>query len=58
MVDWLDDWFEGHPEVDDDLVPGSTITIPTPNGPATGTVIGTPPAVSPSTKEAGLAVAV
>ena len=58
MVDWLDDWFADHPDVDDDLVPGSTITIDTPKGPATGTVIGTPPAVSPSGKEAELSVAV
>lgn len=58
MVDWLDDWFADHPFVDDNLVPGSTITIDTPKGPATGTVIGTPPAVSLSTREADLSVAV
>ena len=58
MVDWLDDWFEGHPKVDDDLVAGSTVTIDTPKGPATGTVIGTPPAVLPSAEESDLSVAV
>ena len=58
MVEWLDDWFADHPFVDDNLVPGSTITIDTPKGPATGTVIGTAPAVSVSTREADLSVAV
>jgi hypothetical protein len=58
MVDWFDDWFDGHPFVDDNLAPGSTITIDTPKGPATGTVIGTPVAVSSSSKESDLSVAV
>ena len=39
---WFADWFGGHPDVDDDLEPGSTFTVDTPNGPATATVIGTP----------------
>ncbi|HMZ15893.1 MAG TPA: hypothetical protein PLS04_17295, partial [Mycobacterium sp.] len=42
-VAWFGDWFNGNTDVGDDLVPGSTITIATPAGPATGTVIGTLP---------------
>ncbi len=39
---WLDDWFRGRTAVGDDLMPGSTIVISTPEGPATATVIGVP----------------
>lgn len=48
-VAWLDDWFEGRTDVGDDLLPGSTIVIPTPEGPARGVVIGdaAAPAVVP-----------
>jgi hypothetical protein len=41
-VAWLNDWFQGRTAVGDDLVPGSTIVIGTPEGPATATVIGAP----------------
>lgn len=41
-VQWVNDWFDGNTEADDDLQPGSTITISTPNGTAVGKVIGTP----------------
>lgn len=48
-VDWLGDWFAGRTDVGDDLAPGSTIVIPTPEGPARGVVIGhaAAPAVAP-----------
>lgn len=44
-VAWLDDWFRGRTHVGDGLRPGSTIVIPTPNGPARGVVIGDPNAI-------------
>lgn len=44
---WLNDWFSGDAGADDDLVPGTTVTIATANGPAVGTVIGTPTSVAP-----------
>ena len=43
---WFDEWFDGDTGVGDDLVPGSTIDIPTPQGTAHGVVIGTPPAAA------------
>ena len=43
---WFDEWFAGDTGVGDDLVPGSTIDIPTPQGTAHGVVIGTPPAAA------------
>ncbi|WP_051574767.1 hypothetical protein [Mycobacterium sp. URHB0044] len=43
-VAWLTDWFNGKTDVGDDLVPGSTIDIPTSQGMAHGVVIGTAPA--------------
>ncbi|WP_264023650.1 hypothetical protein, partial [Mycolicibacterium pyrenivorans] len=39
---WLNDWFSGNTVADDNLVPGTTLTIATANGTAVGTVIGTP----------------
>lgn len=57
---WLNSWFQG---TDEELVPGSTVTgstavtIPTPSGPATGTVIGAAPVVT-AARESDLAVAV
>jgi hypothetical protein len=41
---WLNEWFDRHTDVGDDLVPGTTIDIPTPQGTAHGVVIGNPPA--------------
>ena len=43
---WFDEWFDGDTGVGDDLVPGSTIDIPTPQGTAHGVVIGTAPAAA------------
>jgi hypothetical protein len=43
-VTWLNDWFNGKTDIGDDLVPGSTIDIPTSKGAAHGVVIGTEPA--------------
>ena len=43
---WFDEWFAGDTGVGDDLLPGSTIDIPTPQGTAHGVVIGTPPAAA------------
>ena len=43
---WFDEWFDGDTGVGDDLAPGSTIDIPTPQGTAHGVVIGTPPAAA------------
>ena len=43
---WFDEWFDGDTGVGDELVPGSTIDIPTPQGTAHGVVIGTPPAAA------------
>lgn len=37
---WFDDWFAGDTDNGDDLVPGSTLPIGTPNGTAQGVVIG------------------
>lgn len=45
---WLNDWFSGNADADDDLVPGTTVTIATANGPAVGTVIGAPISVAPN----------
>jgi hypothetical protein len=45
-VAWLNDWFGGRTSVGDDLVPGSTIAIATPEGTATATVIGPSPDVA------------
>ncbi len=45
---WLNDWFSGNAGADDDLVPGTTVTIATANGPAVGTVIGAPTALAPN----------
>ncbi len=41
---WFNEWFDGHTDVGDALVPGTTIDIPTPQGTAHGVVIGSPPA--------------
>lgn len=54
-VAWFEDWFDGYTDIGDDLVPGSTITIATPAGPATGTVIGTAPALAATTRESAFA---
>lgn len=43
-VAWFTDWFTGDTANGDELVPGSTIDIPTPKGTAHGRVIGTAPA--------------
>lgn len=40
---WFNEWFHGHTDVGDDLVPGTTIDVPTPQGTAHGVVIGNPP---------------
>ncbi|HNM83501.1 MAG TPA: hypothetical protein PKI77_03170, partial [Mycobacterium sp.] len=55
---WLNQWFDGQTGVGDNLVPGSTITIATPAGPATATVIGTPGAAIAAGREEELALAV
>ena len=47
---WLNQWFTGHTGIGDDLVPGSTITIDTPAGPASAVVIGNLPAVTASSR--------
>lgn len=62
---WLNAWFDG---TDQELVPGSTVTVPptgaaivtvpTPAGPATGKVIGATPEVTTSQRRSDLAVAV
>lgn len=39
-AEWFTDWFAGDTDNGDDLVPGSTLPISTPNGTARGTVIG------------------
>ncbi|CAM5672488.1 hypothetical protein MAUB1S_00126 [Mycolicibacterium aubagnense] len=39
---WLNDWFSGNTVADDNLAPGTTLTIATATGTAVGTVIGTP----------------
>lgn len=44
-TEWFNDWFAGDTDNGDELVPGSTIAIPTPNGTATGVVVGSVPAV-------------
>lgn len=49
-VTWLDQWFTGRTGIGDNLVPGSTITIDTPEGPASAVVIGNPPAVTSSSR--------
>jgi hypothetical protein len=41
---WFNEWFDCHTDVGDDLVPGTTIDIPTPQGTAHGVVIGNAPA--------------
>jgi hypothetical protein len=40
---WLNDWFAGDTDNGDDLAPGTTVDISTPNGTAHGVVIGTAP---------------
>jgi hypothetical protein len=49
-VTWLNQWFNGSTGVGDNLLPGSTITIDTPSGPASAVVIGNPPAVTSSSR--------
>jgi hypothetical protein len=49
-VTWLNQWFTGRTGIGDDLVPGSTIMINTPEGPASAVVIGNPPAVTSSSR--------
>ena len=39
-AEWFNDWFAGDTDNGDDLAPGSTLPIATPNGTAQGTVIG------------------
>lgn len=39
-TEWFNDWFAGDTDNGDDLVPGSTLPITTPNGTAQGVVIG------------------
>lgn len=41
---WFNEWFAGDTDNGDELAPGSTLTIPTPNGTAQGVVIGSVPA--------------
>jgi hypothetical protein len=43
---WFDQWFNDDATIGDDLVPGSTIEIPTSKGTAYGVVIGTAPAAT------------
>jgi hypothetical protein len=45
-IAWLTDWFNGDTGIGDDLVPGTTLLIPTPQGTAHGVVIGTAPAAA------------
>ncbi|MGW0160028.1 alpha/beta hydrolase [Mycobacterium sp. NPDC003323] len=42
---WFNEWFEGDTDNGDELAPGSTISIPTSNGTATGIVVGSAPAL-------------
>jgi hypothetical protein len=46
IAQWFDEWFDGDTGVGDDLAPGSTIDIPTPQGTAHAVVIGTAPAAT------------
>jgi hypothetical protein len=46
---WFGQWFGGKTNIGDDLVPGATIDIPTPQGTAHGVVIGNPPAAVAAT---------
>ena len=55
---WLSQWFAGVTDADDDLVPGSIFTISTAAGPATATVIGTPPAADVAGRRETVALAV
>lgn len=43
---WFNDWFAGDTDNGDDLIPGSTLPITTPNGTAQGVVIGSAVPVS------------
>jgi pimeloyl-ACP methyl ester carboxylesterase len=42
-VQWANEWFAGNSDAGDDLVPGTTIDVSTPQGTAHGVVIGNPP---------------
>lgn len=42
-VQWVNEWFAGNTGEGDDLVPGTTIDVPTPQGTAHGVVIGNSP---------------
>ncbi|KAA0074926.1 alpha/beta hydrolase [Mycolicibacterium sp. P9-64] len=59
---WLRDWFNGVTDAGDDLIPGTILSIPTPQGTAQGVVIGNPPAVTllrgPVTVEASVPSAI
>jgi hypothetical protein len=44
---WFNQWFEGQTDIGDELVPGSRIEIVTPQGVATGIVIGAAPTAIP-----------
>jgi hypothetical protein len=44
-IAWLGDWFKGVTDSGDHLVPGTVLSIPTPQGTAQGIVIGTPPSI-------------
>jgi len=48
MAQWFNEWFGGDTGIGDDLVPGSTIDITTPQGTAHGVVIGAAPAATKS----------
>jgi hypothetical protein len=56
MAQWFNEWFAGDTGIGDDLAPGSTIDVTTPQGTAHGVVIGTAPAATKSLREV-LAVA-
>jgi hypothetical protein len=54
---WFNQWFEGQTDVGDDLVPGSTIDIVTPQGVAKGMVIGAPATTGSSSLQTPLTFA-
>lgn len=53
---WFNQWFQGQTDIGDDLVPGSRIEIITPQGTATGVVIGSVPTATTRRADPYLAV--